>query len=52
MKNDQPESHDAEGEAIHSLSEHIDHNIESMVEVQRSAGSAIRPGPHNCWWKN
>ncbi len=34
-QNDQPESCAAEAEAIHSLSDHIDHNIESMVEVQR-----------------
>ncbi len=40
---DQPESHDAEGEAIHSLSAHIDQNIESMVEVQRKERNSTGP---------
>jgi uncharacterized membrane protein len=42
-KNDQLESRDAEGEAVDSLSEHIDHNIESMVEVQRKERNSTGP---------
>src|SRR5580692_9609387 len=42
-KKDELESRDAEGEAIHSLSEHIDHNIESMVEVQRKERNSTGP---------
>jgi uncharacterized membrane protein len=42
-KKDELESSDAEGEAIHSLSEHIDHNIESMVEVQRKERNSTGP---------
>lgn len=42
-KNDQPDSGDADGGAIHSLSEHIDHNIESMVEVQRKERDSTGP---------
>jgi uncharacterized membrane protein len=42
-KNERPESRDAQGEAINSLSEHIDHNIESMVEVQRKERNSTGP---------
>lgn len=40
---DSPASHDAERNAKQSLSEHIDHNIESMAEVQRRERSATGP---------
>ncbi len=40
---DQPGPNDAEGEALHSLSAHIDHNIESMVEVQRKERESTGP---------
>ncbi len=42
-KNDRLDSGDAETGAIQSLSEHIDQNIESMVEVQRKERSSTGP---------
>jgi uncharacterized membrane protein len=42
-KKDQLESRDAEGETIRSLSEHIDQNIESIVEVQRKERRSTGP---------
>ena len=43
VKQDRAESREEEGQAINSLSEHIDHNIESMVEVQRKQRDSTGP---------
>jgi uncharacterized membrane protein len=42
-KEDRPASRNANRDARYSLSEHIDHNIESMVEVQRKERNATGP---------